>query len=101
MNRKPEDYNSLEEKFYEQNEMIEALQRDHSRLDSELKYLEDQNNNLQVKRNPSEKTFLNKDWLGRKRIRFKDDPKAEEWSCKIEESCKWERANQICATSTD
>lgn len=61
MNRKPEDYNSLEEKFYEQNEMIEALQRDHSRLDSELKYLEDQNNNLQVKRNPSEKAFLNKD----------------------------------------
>jgi len=46
----PEDYNHLEEKFYQQNETIEALHRDHSRLDSELKYLEDQNNNLQVSR---------------------------------------------------
>jgi len=54
---KPEDYNSLEEKFYEQNEMIEALQRDHSRLDSELKYLEDQNNNLQVGRELDSKTI--------------------------------------------
>jgi hypothetical protein len=45
---KLEDYNALEEKFYMQVNLIENLQREISRLSNDLKYLEEQNYNLQV-----------------------------------------------------
>jgi hypothetical protein len=43
-----EDYNALEEKFYMQVNLIEGLQRENARLANDLKYLEEQNYNLQV-----------------------------------------------------
>jgi len=54
---KPEDYNMLEERYYQQGSMIETLQRDHARIGSEIKYLEEENYNLRVAKDHESKTI--------------------------------------------
>jgi len=52
---KPEDYNMLEERYYMQANLIESLQRDHARLASDLKYMEEENYNFQLQRDTDAK----------------------------------------------
>jgi len=56
---KPEDYNMLEERYYQQGNLIETLQRDHARITSEIKYLEEENYNLRVAKDHESKVVQN------------------------------------------
>ena len=56
---KPEDYNLLEERYYQQGNLIETLQRDHARIGSEIKYLEEENYNLRVAKDHESKVVQN------------------------------------------
>jgi len=55
LSSKPEDYNMLEERYYMQANLIESLQRDHARIASELKYMEEENYNFQLARDSDAK----------------------------------------------